>query len=148
MAPMTPFTYAELYDQFSADLTAAEILDMEHGDLAAHCENNLQPTQSDDGYPQTADGKIDIDAIADIVRSQAEAVFAAEQKRAYRRQPGVPYNKRYNTVLVYTGQAGPAGSDNKRMAAWRKTAADSGLTLGKWLARLADTAAGLVEDGE
>lgn len=147
MAPMTPFTYAELYDQFSGGLTAADILDMDLKDLADHCENNLQPTESADGYPQYDDGSIDFDTIARIVRSQAEAVFAAEQKRAYRRQPGVSYNQRYNTVLVYAGQAGQAGSDNERMAAWRKTAQDSGLTLGKWLARLADTAAGL-KDGD
>lgn len=147
MAPMTPFTYAELYDQFTSGLTAAEILDMDPDYLAEHCENALRPDAAPDCYPQLHNGLIDFDSIADIVRSQAEAVFAAEQKRAYRRQPGVSYNQRYNTVLVYAGQAGQAGSDNERMAAWRKTAQDSGLTLGKWLARLADTAAGL-KDGD
>lgn len=148
MAPMTPFTQDELYTQFTSGLTAAEILDMDPDYLAEHCENALRPDAAPDCYPQLHNGLIDFDSIADIVRSQAEAVFAAEQKRAYRRQPGVPYNKRYNTVLVYCGQAGPGGSDNQRMAAWRKTAAGSGLTLGKWLAALADEAAGLIEYGD
>lgn len=145
---MTPFTYEELYDQFAAGLTAAEILDMTPDQLMTHCESVTLPDAAPDCYPQLDNGEIDILVIADIMRSQAEARFVAEQKRPYRRQPGVSYNQRYNTVLVYAGQAGPGGSDSERMAAWRKTAADSGLTLGKWLARLADTAAGLVEDGE
>lgn len=46
------------------------------------------------------------------------------------------YNETYATVLVYIGK------DRFRLDAWHKQAEAEGLTVGKWLAKLADKATG------
>lgn len=50
------------------------------------------------------------------------------------------YNETYSTVLVYVGK------DHARLEAWRKQAEADGLTVGKWLAKLADQASGYQKD--
>lgn len=49
------------------------------------------------------------------------------------------YNETYATVLVYIGK------DRARLDAWHKQAEAEGLTVGKWLAGLADKATGYNE---
>ena len=46
------------------------------------------------------------------------------------------YNETYATVLVYIGK------DRARLDTWHKQAEAEGLTVGKWLAKLADEATG------
>ena len=136
MAPMTPFTPEELYADFAANLMAADVLDMDPDDLVEHCEGELVEGAASDGYPVNDNGTIDFVTIAGIVRSQAEAVDAAGKTPTHTRQ------KTAYTVLVYIGKSATHTSD-ERMAAWRRAADADGMTLGRWLAMLADDKAGV-----
>jgi hypothetical protein len=78
-------------------------------------------------------------AIAGIVRSQAEAVFAGKTPTPTLTEQKTAYN-----VLVYCGKSKSATyTGDERMAAWRRAANADDLTLGRWLAKLADDAAGV-----